>query len=141
MNRTVRMVERDKNHPSVIIWSLGNEAGDGPNFEATSKWIHQRDPSRPVHYERAGRKPHYRISSARCIRIRAKLAEYASQPQTRPYIMCEYEHAMGNGSGDFWSYWDQIYSQAPPAGRVHLGLGGPGFAPAASSRQPADALS
>ncbi len=51
LNRTVRMVERDKNHPSVIIWSLGNEAGNGPNFEATSKWIHQRDPSRPVHYE------------------------------------------------------------------------------------------
>ncbi len=58
MNRTVRMVERDKNHPSVIIWSLGNEAGDGPNFEATSDWIHQRDPSRPVHYEPAGRKPY-----------------------------------------------------------------------------------
>ena len=58
MNRTVRMVERDKNHPSVIIWSLGNEAGFGPNFEATSAWIHQRDPSRPVHYERAERDPH-----------------------------------------------------------------------------------
>ncbi len=58
MNRTVRMVERDKNHPSVIIWSLGNEAGDGPNFEATSKWIHERDSSRPVHYEQAGTKPH-----------------------------------------------------------------------------------
>ena len=58
MDRTVRMVERDKNHPSVIIWSLGNEAGDGPNFEATSDWIKQRDPSRPVHYERAGLRPH-----------------------------------------------------------------------------------
>ena len=54
MNRTVRMVERDKNHASVIIWSLGNEAGFGPNFEATSAWIHQRDTSRPVHYEQAG---------------------------------------------------------------------------------------
>ena len=58
LDRTVRMVERDKNHPSVIIWSLGNEAGDGPNFEATSAWIHQRDKSRPVHYERAGLSPH-----------------------------------------------------------------------------------
>src|SRR5258708_30415419 len=58
MNRTVRMVERDKNHPAVIIWSLGNEAGFGPNFEATADWIHQRDPSRPVHYERAERDPH-----------------------------------------------------------------------------------
>ena len=63
MNRTVRMVERDKNHPSVIIWSLGNEAGNGPNFEATSKWIHQRDPSRPVHYEGAGERDYVDIVS------------------------------------------------------------------------------
>ena len=110
MNRTVRMVERDKNHPSVIIWSLGNEAGDGPNFEATSKWIHQRDLSRPVHYEGAGRNPHTDIVCPMYPPPR-ELDRYASQAQTRPYIMCEYEHAMGNGSGDFWSYWSQIYSK------------------------------
>ena len=110
MNRTMRMVERDKNHAAVIIWSLGNEAGDGPNFEATSKWIHQRDPSRPVHYEMAGRKPHTDIVCP-MYPPPHELDQYASQAQTRPYIMCEYEHAMGNGSGDFWSYWGQIYSK------------------------------
>jgi beta-galactosidase len=110
LDRTMRMVERDKNHPSVIIWSLGNEAGDGPNFEATSKWIHQRDPSRPVHYERAELRPHTDIVCPMYPHPR-ELAKYASQPQTRPYIMCEYSHAMGNSSGDLWSYWSQIYTK------------------------------
>jgi len=110
MNRTVRMVERDKNHPSVIIWSLGNEAGFGPNFEATSDWIHQRDSSRPVHYEQAGRRPFTDIVCPMYPRP-ATLANYAATNQTRPFIMCEYEHAMGNSSGDYWSYWSQIYSK------------------------------
>jgi len=110
MNRTIRMVERDKNHPSVIIWSLGNEAGDGPNFEADSKWIHQRDPSRPVHYEGAGRNPHTDIVCPMYPRP-SELGRYSSESRNRPYIMCEYEHAMGNGSGDFWSYWNQIYTK------------------------------
>ncbi|HVV00322.1 MAG TPA: glycoside hydrolase family 2 TIM barrel-domain containing protein, partial [Verrucomicrobiae bacterium] len=110
MNRTVRMVERDKNHPSIIIWSLGNEAGDGPNFGATSDWIRQRDPSRPVHYERAQLGPHTDIVCPMYPHPK-DLAKYASHPQTRPYIMCEYEHAMGNSSGDMWSYWNLIYSK------------------------------
>ncbi|HVV72860.1 MAG TPA: glycoside hydrolase family 2 TIM barrel-domain containing protein, partial [Verrucomicrobiae bacterium] len=110
LDRTVRMVERDKNHPSVIIWSLGNEAGDGPNFEADSKWIHQRDSSRPVHYEPAGNKSYTDIVCPMYPRPPV-LARYAAEPRDRPFIMCEYEHAMGNGSGDFWSYWNQIYSK------------------------------
>jgi len=110
MNRTIRMVERDKNHPSIIIWSLGNEAGDGPNFEADSKWIHWRDPSRPVHYEPAGRKPYTDIVCPMYPHP-TELTRYASETRDRPFIMCEYEHAMGNGSGDFWSYWNQIYSK------------------------------
>ena len=110
MNRTVRMVERDKNHPAVIIWSLGNEAGDGPNTEATSAWIKQRDPSRPVHYEQAGRKPHTDIVCPMYPPPR-ELARYAAQPQTRPYIMCEYAHAMGNSSGNLWLYWNEIYNR------------------------------
>ncbi|HTJ00206.1 MAG TPA: glycoside hydrolase family 2 TIM barrel-domain containing protein [Dongiaceae bacterium] len=109
MNRTVRMVERDKNHPSVIIWSLGNEAGFGPNFVATSQWIHQRDASRPVHYERAERDPATDIVCPMYPSPRT-LAEYAAKPETRPFIMCEYSHAMGNSSGGMWSYWKQIYS-------------------------------
>ena len=110
LNRTVRMVERDKNHPSVIIWSLGNEAGFGPNFEATADWIHQRDPGRPVHYERAGNDPHTDIICPMYPSPNT-LANYAAKPETRPFIMCEYSHAMGNSSGDMWSYWSQIYTQ------------------------------
>ena len=110
LNRTVRMVERDKNHPSVIIWSLGNEAGDGTNFIATSAWIHQRDPSRPVHYERAELAAHTDIYCPMYARPN-ELAAYASKPQTRPLIQCEYSHAMGNSSGNMWLYWDLIYSK------------------------------
>jgi beta-galactosidase len=108
MNRTVRMVERDKNHPAIIIWSLGNEAGDGVNFEATSGWIKQRDPSRPVHYEQAGEKTHTDIV-APMYPGTDRLARYSSQPRTRPFIMCEYSHAMGNSSGNMWDYWNLIY--------------------------------
>lgn len=110
LNRTIRMVERDKNHPAIVIWSLGNEAGDGPNFVATSKWIHQRDPGRPVHYEQAGERPHTDIVCPMYPRP-GRLARYSSEPHTRPFIMCEYEHAMGNSSGDFWSYWNLIYDR------------------------------
>jgi beta-galactosidase len=110
MNRTVRMLERDKNHPSVIIWSLGNEAGDGPNFEATANWIHQRDATRPVHYEPARDRPYTDIVCPMYPSPRS-LGDFASKTETKPFIMCEYEHAMGNGSGDFGSYWNQIYEK------------------------------
>ncbi len=109
MDRTVRMVERDKNHPSVIIWSLGNEAGDGVNFEATSAWVHQRDPSRPVQYEGAGLKPHTDMYVPMYSRPK-DIAAYGSKPQTRPLILCEYAHAMGNSTGNFREYWDLFYS-------------------------------
>jgi beta-galactosidase len=116
MDRTQRMVERDKNHPSVIEWSLGNEAGPGPNFTETSKWIHGRDPSRPVHYEgvNSGRGA---ASDIYCpmYPAPASLVQYSSQPQTKPFIMCEYTHSMGNSNGDAWAYWKPIYE-----GRPHL---------------------
>lgn len=110
LNRTVRMVERDKNHPSVIIWSLGNEAGDGPNFWATSAWIKERDPSRPVHYEQAGERMHTDIVCPMYPRP-ARLGKYSTMEQSRPFIMCEYQHAMGNSNGDMWSYWNLIYTR------------------------------
>lgn len=110
MDRTQRMVERDKNHPSVIIWSLGNEAGFGPNFVATYQWIKGRDPSRPVQYERAEWDPHTDIVCPMYAPPSA-LAEYASKPQTRPYILCEYAHAMGNSVGNLWKYWELIYAK------------------------------
>lgn len=109
MNRLERMVERDKNHPSVIIWSLGNEAGDGTNFQTMSDWLHRRDPSRPVHYERAGRASHTDIICPMYSRIET-LLEYASVRRDRPFIMCEYAHSMGNSTGNLQDYWDVIES-------------------------------
>ena len=108
MDRTMSMVERDKNHPSVIIWSLGNEGGDGVNFEATSAWIHERDPSRPVHYERAEMRPHTDIYAPMYASV-AEIERYAWNHSDRPLILCEYSHAMGNSNGGFKEYWDTIY--------------------------------
>ena len=107
MARQMGMVERDKNHPCVIIWSLGNEAGDGPNFEATSAWTKQRDPSRPIHYEQAGQKPHTDIVCPMYARI-DWITRYAEKEQERPLILCEYEHAMGNSLGNMHDYWVTI---------------------------------
>lgn len=107
LDRVQRMVQRDKNHPSVIIWSLGNEAGDGVNFEVCSDWIHQFDSSRPVHYERAGQKEHTDIVCPMYAPI-DHLVHYGRQVQTRPYILCEYAHAMGNSVGNLQDYWDVI---------------------------------
>ncbi len=107
IDRTRRMVERDKNHPSIVIWSLGNEAGDGPNFVATSAWIKSRDLSRPVHYERAGQEAHTDIVCPMYSPI-DHLIGYARNVQARPFILCEYAHAMGNSVGNLQDYWDVI---------------------------------
>ena len=107
LDRIVSMVERDKNHPSVIVWSMGNEAGDGTTFEAASEWIHHRDASRPVHYERAGRRNHTDIVCPMYSRIES-IVKYGQEPQERPLIMCEYAHAMGNAVGNLKEYWDAI---------------------------------
>ncbi len=107
LDRIMRMVERDKNHPSIIIWSLGNEAGDGSNFEACSEWIKQRDSSRPIHYERAELKPHTDIVCPMYPSIDS-IVKYASKVQNRPLIMCEYSHSMGNSTGNLKEYWDAI---------------------------------
>ena len=107
LDRVARMVERDKNHPSVIIWSLGNEAGDGVNFEESYRWLKKRDPSRPVQYERAELRPHTDIYCPMYEPIE-NLVKYASQKQTRPLIMCEYAHSMGNSTGNLQDYWNAI---------------------------------
>ena len=115
MQRVQAMVARDRNHPSIIIWSMGNEAGDGPNFVAASEWIKQNDPTRPVHYERAEEAAHVDIVSP-MYPPPAELGAYADKNPDRPYIMCEYSHAMGNSNGDLWSYWRQIYERGPLQG-------------------------
>lgn len=107
LDRIERMVERDKNHPSVIIWSMGNEAGDGCNFESASAWIHSRDASRPVHYERAGKKSHTDIYCPMYPGI-PYIEWWAQTEDHRPLIMCEYAHSMGNSTGNLQDYWDVI---------------------------------
>ena len=107
MDRTSRMVERDKNHPSIIIWSLGNEAGNGSNFYATYDWIKKRDNTRPVQYERAGLERNTDIFCPMYMPA-AQMEQYAKKHTDRPLIQCEYAHSMGNSIGDFQDYWDII---------------------------------
>jgi beta-galactosidase len=109
VDRTVRLVERDKNHPSVIIWSLGNECGNGPVFHDTYKWIKGRDSSRPVQFEQAGEDVNTDIVCPMYPGI-GSMKRYAAADKKRPYIMCEYAHAMGNSNGNFQEYWDIIAS-------------------------------
>jgi beta-galactosidase len=112
--RTEAMVERDKNHPSIIIWSLGNEAGHGIVFETTYRWIKQRDGSRPVQYQPAGEEWYTDIYAPMYTPIE-KLLAYADRPATdpplRPLIMIEYAHAFGNSVGNLQDYWDAIESR------------------------------
>lgn len=110
MDREVRMVERDKNHPSVIIWSMGNECGNGPVFHDAYKWIKARDNARPVQFEQAGEDWNTDIVCPMYPRIRSMKRYAEDATKTRPYIMCEYSHAMGNSNGNFKAYWDIIYS-------------------------------
>src|SRR5690554_4223237 len=107
IDRTQRMVERDKNHPSIIIWSLGNEAGNGINFEATYDWIKKRDLTRPVQYEQAHRGDNTDIVCPMYAGI-DHLVWYGKSVQHRPLILCEYAHAMGNSVGNLQDYWDVI---------------------------------
>jgi len=122
--RGSRMVLRDKNHPSVIQWSLGNEAGYGPNHAALAGWIREYDPSRPIHYEgcmhvegwpKLGTDilcPMYPFIGfgvdVREGEYRRTLEELVTKDADRPGIMCEYVHSMGNSTGNLKEYWDAI---------------------------------
>ncbi|MDR2805073.1 MAG: DUF4981 domain-containing protein, partial [Dysgonamonadaceae bacterium] len=108
LDRVVRLVERDKNHPSVIIWSLGNEASNGKAFFAMYDWVKARDNSRPVQYEQAGENRNTDIVCPMYPRIE-HMKRYAERKDvTRPFIMCEYAHSMGNSTGNFQEYFDII---------------------------------
>lgn len=116
MQRIQRMYERDKNVTSIIIWSMGNEAGNGVNFYAGYKWLKAVDPSRPVQYEGAVPDSKKLIVDYNTDIVNpmypspASMMEFAAkdpQPQ-KPFIMCEYAHAMGNSMGNFKDYWDLI---------------------------------
>jgi beta-galactosidase/evolved beta-galactosidase subunit alpha len=127
VDRMQRMVERDKNHPCVIMWSLGNESGFGSNHEAMAAWSRERDPGRPVHYEgdRHGKvsdvisqmytpvpeviaygQGEGDVGDDTKWRRRVLLDEY----REKPFFLCEYAHAMGNGPGAFTDYWDAFWN-------------------------------
>ncbi|MBI0475518.1 DUF4981 domain-containing protein [Sphingomonas sp. MA1305] len=119
VSRVANMVERDKNHPSVIFWSLGNEAGIGPNFEAAAAAAKARDPGRLVSYLGWGtlggigdyRPNAYADIYAPMYDPAVKLADYAEHaPFRQPLIECEYAHMMGQSGGDLKEYWDTIYA-------------------------------
>ncbi len=114
MERAIRMVERDKNHPSVIFWSLGNETGSGPNHSSMAGWIKDYDPTRPIHYEGAASKPKDFWYVDMISRMYARIPEIirlATDPvDDRPMVLCEYAHAMGNSVGNLKDYWDAIRS-------------------------------
>jgi beta-galactosidase len=116
VSRVSRMVERDKNHPSVIAWSLGNESGHGANHDAAAAWVRRYDSSRPIHYEGAIRfdwTSDQVVSDLTCPMypsIASIVAHARSGAQRHPLIMCEYSHAMGNSNGTLAEYWDAIES-------------------------------
>ena len=107
MERTRRMVERDFNHPSIVTWSLGNEAGYGPNFAKTYELVKSMDTSRPVQYEQAWGNEHSDIFCPMYYDYK-NCENFGSKERSKPLIQCEYAHAMGNSLGGLKEYWDLI---------------------------------
>lgn len=113
LDRVRNMVETLKNHACIVFWSLGNEAGNGENFQACSRWVRERDPSRPVHYEQAGMGGYVDVFAPMYFKRDDLLAwcrEEEMKPidDQRPMIQCEYSHAMGNSMGGLAAYWELI---------------------------------
>lgn len=108
VDRNTRMVQRDKNHPSVVMWSLGNEAGPGQNFAAAAEAIRALDRSRPIHYERYNEVAD--VDSTMYPDV-AWLDSVGQSTSPKPFFVCEYAHAMGNAVGNLQEYWDVIESR------------------------------
>ena len=111
LERIRRMVERDKNHPCVIMWSLGNESGYGSHYDKMCEWIKSRDSVRLIHNERANM-----VDNPSCVDVVSymymdtkTLEKEGRSSDARPYFLCEYSHAMGNGPGDTKDYMDMFY--------------------------------
>jgi beta-galactosidase len=119
VDRMKLMVERDKNHACVVMWSLGNESGYGTNHIKMAEWVKSRDNSRLIHYEGASGVDQTRWDETKCLDVLSfmypSILDIADRILTipgekRPVVLCEYSHAMGNGPGDLKDYWDLIYS-------------------------------
>ena len=108
LDRAQRNIESQKNHASIILWSLGNEAGNGINMEANYRWIKQRDSSRPVFYDDALRSFNTDLITSMYCKPPV-VAKYAAGNGERPMILCEYAYSRGNATGDLWTYWDTFY--------------------------------
>ena len=115
LDRVQRMVERDKNHPAIIIWSLGNESGYGRNHDVMARWVREADSTRPIHYERAKDASVVDIVSCMYPSLEV-LIEEGKKEDDRPFLMCEFAHAMGNSVGNLQEYWDAIYTYRRLAG-------------------------
>ena len=124
LDRTYANVERDKNRPSVVIWSLGNESGYGENFEQAAAWVKQRDPSRLVHYENAIFQHSAHQNDTSNLDFHSEMytgteeldAYFADAQNQKPYLFCEYLHAMGNSCGDTEDYFQAMERHAGTCG-------------------------
>ena len=110
LDRTERMVLRDRNHPSIIFWSLGNESGTGNNLQATYDYIKSIDTERPVHYEGAtrDRASYTDLFSVMYPTLASATSDAKNNRDKKPYFMCEFAHSMGNATGNFKEYWEAI---------------------------------
>lgn len=108
-DRVERVIQRDRNHPCVTFWSMGNECGNGKNFDELYKFAHELDSSRPVHYE--GKNDAADIDSHMYPSI-PNMAAFDQQDTDKPYFLCEYAHAMGNAVGNLAEYWDYIENKS-----------------------------
>jgi beta-galactosidase/beta-glucuronidase len=109
IDRAERMVERDKNHPSIIMWSLGNESGSGCNHRAMANWIKSKNDTRPLHYEGAQDEDYVDINSRMYADVAYCKEIGERENDSRPFFQCEYSHAMGNGPGSLQDYQDLFY--------------------------------